>query len=168
MPATMTNRHGDEIRVGQHWTDDTRRTARRTLRVERFESAGSLGTVAVCTVIATTDHATGQVLHLTRAVEINVDRLHATASGRGYLLATGALSVRVADRSASPVGHARIRTVAIDATCPRCGAMRGIPYSHNFHDDGDWLSCDRWDNPCGHIDTYAAALAEAEKRQAAQ
>ena len=164
----VTNRHGDEIRVGQHWTDGIRRSIRRTLRVGRFADAGSSGTVAVCTVIASTNRASGLVLHPNRVVEINIDRLHATASGRGYLLATGALSVRVSDGSAAAVGHARIRTVAIDAICQRCGALREVPYSHNFHDDGDWFTCDVWINPCGHRDTYAAAIAEAERQQAAQ
>lgn len=71
------------------------------------------------------------------------------------------MTVRVADRRSSPVGHATIRTVTILAECPRCGGKRGEPYNHNFHDDGEWLSCDRWTNPCGHTDMYTDVLKEA-------
>lgn len=71
------------------------------------------------------------------------------------------MTVRVADRRHSPVGHATIRTVTIAAVCPTCGGPRGVPYNHNFADDGAYLSCDRWDNPCGHIDYYNQVLIEA-------
>lgn len=71
------------------------------------------------------------------------------------------MTVRVADRRYSPVGHANIRTVTILAECPECGGPRGVPVNHNFCDDGAYLSCDRWDNPCGHVDYYDAVLKEA-------
>ncbi|MFD6516959.1 hypothetical protein [Rhodococcus sp. NPDC060176] len=73
------------------------------------------------------------------------------------------MTVRVVDRRSSPVGNATIRTVTIAALCPRCGGSRGTPRNYNFHDDGAWLSCDSWDNPCGHIDRYDNVLAEAEQ-----
>jgi hypothetical protein len=41
MPAMMTNRHGDQIRIGQIWLDDPRRTAIRSLRVDDFTDAGT-------------------------------------------------------------------------------------------------------------------------------
>lgn len=71
--------------------------------------------------------------------------------------------VRVADRRRSPVGHATIRTISISIACPQCGNRRGPVTNHNFYDDGEWLSCDRWENPCGHVDMYDAVLAEAER-----
>lgn len=72
------------------------------------------------------------------------------------------MTVRVADRRHDPVGHATIRTLTIPATCPVCGGPRGLPYNHNFCDDGDWKACDRWDNPCGHHDAYDGLLAAAD------
>lgn len=85
----------------------------------------------------------------------------ASSSGDTDTVAT--LTVRVADRRHSPVGHATIRTITIAATCPRCGGPRGEPRPHNFYDDGEWLVTDCWDNPCGHVDMYNAVLAEAER-----
>lgn len=78
------------------------------------------------------------------------------------------MTVRVADRRHSPVGHATIRTVAISVSCPTCGERRGKPRNHNFADDGEYLSCDMWDNPCGHVDMYDAVLREAEVLAAAE
>jgi len=75
MTKTLTNRHGDEIAVGQLWTDDPRRTTVRTLRIDDLVREGNLGSRAVCTVIRSHDTETGQV---------KVDSLHTTASGRGY------------------------------------------------------------------------------------
>jgi hypothetical protein len=59
-----------------------------------------------------------------------------------------------------------IVTVTIADTCPVCGGPRGSPYNYNWHEDGDWYSCDRWDNPCGHVDKYDACLAEATQAAA--
>lgn len=166
MSDTITNRHGDEIRVGQLWLDNPARTARRTLRVDGLEDAGALGTAAICTVVAAYNQETGEITAPGRVVSIKVDSLHATPSGKGYHLATAAMTVRVADRRTSPVGHATVRTVTIAAVCPTCAAPRGVPANHNFHDDGEWLSCDKWENPCGHVDRYDAVLVEAERAQA--
>jgi hypothetical protein len=54
-----------------------------------------------------------------------------------------------------------IRTVTIKAICPQCGGPRGEPKPHRFCEDGEWLTCDVWQNPCDHIDMYSAVLAEA-------
>ncbi|WP_137725647.1 hypothetical protein [Prescottella subtropica] len=167
MTDARTNRYGDTIAVGQHWLDPAARDNRRTLRVDGFEDAGSLGTVAVCTVVAVHDQRAGTVTHPDRVVQINVDRLHTTAAGKGYQLAAGAMTVRVADWRTSPVGHADIRTVTIDAVCPTCSGPRGVPATHNIEVDGQRLSCDTWDNPCGHTDRYHLVLAEAERIAAA-
>ncbi|MFD7011430.1 hypothetical protein [Rhodococcus jostii] len=87
MTDTKTNRHGDEIRTGQLWTDDPRRTVIRTLRIDNLDDAGSLGAVAICTVVRAHDTDTGEVVAPGRVVSINIDRLHTTAAGNGYRLA---------------------------------------------------------------------------------
>ena len=84
MTDTKTNRHGDEICSGHLWTDDPRRTVIRTLRIDGLDDAGSLGAVAVCTVVQAHDTDTGQVTTPGRVVTINIDRLHTTAAGNGY------------------------------------------------------------------------------------
>jgi hypothetical protein len=56
-----------------------------------------------------------------------------------------------------------ILRVTIPDICPVCGGQRGEPKNHNFYEDGDWYSCDRWENPCGHIDKYSDVLKEAEQ-----
>lgn len=77
------------------------------------------------------------------------------------------MTVRVCDRgSGREYVGVTIRTVTISKLCPQCGGERGEPFNHNFHEDGEWLSVDRWHNPCGHVDMYSAVLREA--RAAAQ
>ncbi|MGW1744496.1 hypothetical protein ACWCRD_02540 [Streptomyces sp. NPDC002092] len=77
---------------------------------------------------------------------------------------TGTMTVRVCDRGTGReyVG-VRIRTVTVSDRCPQCGGPRGVDTirNHNFHEDGEWLSVDVWQNPCGHIDLYSEVLAEA-------
>lgn len=78
------------------------------------------------------------------------------------------MTVRVRDRgSESPWGSGLtnpvVRTVTISAACPKCGGPRGIPRNLNQYDDGAHYSVDVWDNECGHVDSYAAVLAEASK-----
>ena len=75
------------------------------------------------------------------------------------------MKVRVIKRSGL---YLKIVTVTIADTCQECAAKgittkRGKPYHHRFHEDGDWYTCDRWDNPCGHIDKYASCLKEAKR-----
>jgi hypothetical protein len=53
------------------------------------------------------------------------------------------------------------KTITIAAECPICGSPRGKPYAYNFCEDGEWYCVDKWDNPCGHMDTYKSALVEA-------
>jgi hypothetical protein len=57
-------------------------------------------------------------------------------------------------------------TVEVAAQCPRCGGPRAAGKPHRFAEDGQWLTVDRWSNPCGHTDPYAAVLAEHRKRRA--
>lgn len=72
------------------------------------------------------------------------------------------MKVRVIDRSrwgtSSP--YPLIREVTISDTCPACGAQRGTPRAKRFYEDGEWLTCDIWENPCGHVDMYAQVLKE--------
>jgi hypothetical protein len=53
-------------------------------------------------------------------------------------------------------------TIEISDNCPVCGGKRGNPYGYNFYEDGGWYWCNRWDNPCGHIDHYDDCLKEAQ------
>lgn len=78
---TITNRHGDEIGVGQLWTDDHRRTAQRTLRIDAVDT-----THATCTVVSSHDTSTGETTTPGRVVRIKVDSLHTTPAGNGYRL----------------------------------------------------------------------------------
>lgn len=55
-----------------------------------------------------------------------------------------------------------IRTVEIADTCPVCGAPRGVPHLVRYCEDGEWYDVSRWTNPCGHLDTYADVIREAE------
>lgn len=82
-----------------------------------------------------------------------------------------AITARVRDRGGErPWGHGpttvAVRTVTIGSACPQCGADRGRPVNLNQHDDGVYYSVDVWTNPCGHVDTYTAVLAEAAEREA--
>lgn len=81
MTTTITNRHGDEIRVGQLWTDDHRRTAQRTLRIDAIDR-----THATCTVLFAHDTSTGETTSPGRGVRIKLDSLHTTPAGNGYRL----------------------------------------------------------------------------------
>jgi hypothetical protein len=56
-------------------------------------------------------------------------------------------------------------TVTITQTCPVCGGPRGEPYPYRFYECGEWRTAHKWDNPCGHVDKYAAVLRESGYRQ---
>lgn len=73
------------------------------------------------------------------------------------------MTVRVVDRNTwgTRGPYPVIRAVTISATCPQCGGPRGTPRPYTFYDNGDWHTCDRWENPCGHVDKYVDVLAEA-------
>lgn len=117
--TTTTNRHGDEIRVGQLWTDDHRRTAQRTIRIDAVDA-----THAICTVLFAHDTSTGEVTAPGRVVRIKVDSLHTTPAGNGYrriesarqLLGRGGSWVRPADDEDSWP----FRNVVV--FCDACGA----------------------------------------------
>jgi len=54
------------------------------------------------------------------------------------------------------------KTIIIGDNCPKCNELRGKPKPYNFCEDGEWFTVDKWDNPCGHIDTYMNCLMEAK------
>jgi hypothetical protein len=60
-------------------------------------------------------------------------------------------------------GHHLI-TVTLRWTCLVCGGPRGEIRPVISYDGSRRLACDGWSNPCGHIDTYAAARREAASR----
>jgi hypothetical protein len=62
----------------------------------------------------------------------------------------------------------RVSPVEISAYCPVCGGPRGEPKWHHFCEDGEWLTCQTWDNPCGHVDLYKDVLKEADQLQEAK
>jgi hypothetical protein len=72
------------------------------------------------------------------------------------------MSVRIIHRTNGD-WKIHILKVSVSPNCPVCGARRGKPYNHNFCEDGEWFSCDRWDNPCGHTDKYTDVLQEARR-----
>ncbi|WP_431881712.1 hypothetical protein [Micromonospora chalcea] len=79
------------------------------------------------------------------------------------------IEVTVRDTSGEPAwgspGPWRVctRKVVIGANCPKCGAPRGERRGRNLCEDGDYYWVEQWDNPCGHVDHYAAVIAEAKE-----
>lgn len=51
--------------------------------------------------------------------------------------------------------------IEIGDNCTVCGGPRGEPRSFSFYENDESHSVDRWDNPCGHVDTYKKCLVEA-------
>lgn len=87
--------------------------------------------------------------------------------------APATMTVRVRDRSAEArwgSGPTRpfVRAVTISAYCPACGERRGKPENANTCDDGEHYSVDRWTNPCGHLDSYADVVTEANALEGQQ
>jgi hypothetical protein len=46
-------------------------------------------------------------------------------------------------------------TATVPWRCLVCGGPRGEPYKGLSFDGSRRLGVDRWDNPCGHVETYA-------------
>ncbi|MBI4321881.1 MAG: hypothetical protein HY675_25585 [Chloroflexi bacterium] len=76
-------------------------------------------------------------------------------------------TVRVVNRNIGPANDTRgyygvhIDRVTVPWVCCTCGGPRGEPQPYNFCEDGEWLVCDRWTNPCGHVDVYDDVIAQA-------
>jgi hypothetical protein len=62
--------------------------------------------------------------------------------------------------STDHAGHHLI-TTTLQWVCPVCGGPRGEVHPAMSYDGSRRLACDGWTNPCGHLDTYAAARLEA-------
>lgn len=77
-----------------------------------------------------------------------------------------ALTVRVPDYG-NQVGYEGVRvvTVEISARCLVCGGPRGQLHPDSFVRDCVRHERDAWSNPCGHEDTYAGVLLEADRRR---
>lgn len=59
-------------------------------------------------------------------------------------------------------GRASI-TATLPWVCPSCGGPRGEIQRAVSYDGSLRLVCDGWNNPCGHLDTYADVRREAEE-----
>ncbi|MFJ7592461.1 hypothetical protein ACIQZO_34850 [Streptomyces sp. NPDC097617] len=76
------------------------------------------------------------------------------------------MTYRVCDRgSSSGYTGVGIVTITVAASCPECGGPRGRAVPYRFCEDGEWYTVDRWTNPCGHLDAYAAVLTEHRRLQ---
>lgn len=51
-------------------------------------------------------------------------------------------------------------TVKVGDKCLHCGGQRATPYAFTFCEDGEWLTVDRWNNECGHLETYREVYTE--------
>jgi hypothetical protein len=74
-------------------------------------------------------------------------------------------TVRVVDRSTwgTPAPYPLIRRVTVPWVCCTCGGERGEPFGHCFYENDQSHVCDRWSNPCGHVDTYEMVLRQARE-----
>ena len=66
-----------------------------------------------------------------------------------------------------PASEEHIGLYAVNVTlnwvCPVCGGGRGDVHPAVSYDGGLRLHCDGWENPCGHVDKYAAVRQEARQ-----
>ncbi|TMR97884.1 hypothetical protein [Nonomuraea basaltis] len=56
-----------------------------------------------------------------------------------------------------------VRSIVISAYCVVCGTPRGMPRQIHQCEDGVHYWPHVWDNPCGHVDMYAAVVKEAKE-----
>jgi len=75
------------------------------------------------------------------------------------------MEVTIVNRSESTGAVISCPKIAISDNCPKCGGERGKPSGFNFWEDGTSHWCQRWRNPCGHIDLYEDCLKEAKGAQ---
>lgn len=154
MTNSITNRHGDTIRIGQLWADDRRRTAQRTLRIDDVIFDG-VNDQAVCTVLYAHDTETGETTEPGRVIRIKVDSLHTTTAGNGYRRIH---SARQAGPAAMRHYHDKLawpyRNVVV--FCDRCGGEAEADMLASYREqafaglraicnDNGWLCTDRGD-----------------------
>ncbi len=60
--------------------------------------------------------------------------------------------------------HQGLYTVKVKLrwSCPGCGMTRGNVERVRSYDGSLWLTCDGWNNPCGHVDRYDKLRIEAK------
>lgn len=51
--------------------------------------------------------------------------------------------------------------VWLEWVCPKCGSERGEPFNGKSYDGSRILSCDQWNNACGHVDKYTDMIMES-------
>ena len=72
---------------------------------------------------------------------------------------SGRRTVRIPG-SRDHAGHDLI-AVTLRWVCTVCDGLRDDVHPAISYDGSCRLACDGWTNPCGHVDTYAAARREA-------
>jgi len=88
-----------------------------------------------------------------------MDAARPVGYGRQSLAAVAVVIVRVVDRGTSRAYEGvRIRRIDVPPVCIYCLGPRGPLVPYRFPEDGAWYTCDRWENPCGHVETYPALL----------
>lgn len=76
------------------------------------------------------------------------------------------MRVTIADRRGAFGEGFKLVTVEIADTCPLCGAKRGVEmWKGRSYDGSRWSVVDCWNNECGHTDSYADVIKEAEARK---
>jgi YD repeat-containing protein len=55
------------------------------------------------------------------------------------------------------------KTVCLRWECPVCGGPRGQVIRRHSYDGSRRMTCDGWDNPCGHVDKYRDVREEARR-----
>ena len=60
-----------------------------------------------------------------------------------------------------------IEVVEVPWACLDCGGRRGEPNPYTWYEDGWTLTCDRWQNPCGHIESYVRVHDWVQRRDKA-
>ncbi|MFJ8966093.1 hypothetical protein ACIRG5_42555 [Lentzea sp. NPDC102401] len=120
---------------------------------------------AIAEVIAMHDFAIDRDLLVPTVLTAAVEQLRQAVRLDAPLKAPVSLmNVRVLDRGTSINSITAVRTVTIPAVCPACGGPRGQELMElHSHIYGIGMTYDRWDNPCGHNDTYEAVLVEARR-----
>lgn len=61
-------------------------------------------------------------------------------------------------------GHGGLHsmTAQLEWRCLTCGGPRGEPYKGQSFDGSARMTVDRWDNPCGHVESYADVRAHIQ------
>ncbi|MEU1815215.1 hypothetical protein ABZ543_08450 [Streptomyces roseifaciens] len=134
------------------WADDGRAAARRIARAERAPSYAPAGAFEAYHA----PHQDGGWAVWTRYVE-GLPKPDPRPVTRTY---------RVRDRGLAGREHPGlvIATVTVAFECPVCGGPRGEAQPYRVTEAYQSYVLDRWDNRCGHVDSYDSVLAEHRRR----